>query len=91
MDSSLEKGDNCVNKSLGKLEGSPSGGIGLRNNNNLSIVIEKADYRGTTTSKLEDLLVGKCGTSLLIAVSSMKPVRSSVQRKSREKTLEERG
>lgn len=43
MDSSFEKGDNCINKSLRRLEGCPSGGIDLRNNNRLSVVIKKAE------------------------------------------------
>lgn len=72
MDNSLGKGDNCTSKSLSRLKGCPSGGIDLRNSNNLPIVIEKAQYRGTTASELEDLLMGRCGTSLLTATSSMK-------------------
>lgn len=55
MDNSLGKGDNCTSKSLSRLKGCPSGGIDLRNSNNLPIVIEKAQYRGTTASELEDL------------------------------------
>lgn len=43
---------------MSKLEGCPSGRIDLRNGNNLSMVIEKAEYRGTTASKVEDLLMG---------------------------------
>lgn len=43
MDSSLGKGDNCINRCLRRLEGCPSGGIGLRNNNSLSVVIEKEE------------------------------------------------
>lgn len=71
MDNSLEKEVNYSSKSLCRLEGCPSGGIDLRNSNYFSIVI-KAAYRTTTASKLEDSLLGRCGTSLLTAIFSMK-------------------
>lgn len=71
MGNSLEKEDNYASKSLCRLEGCPSGGIDLINSNNFFIVI-KAAYRATTTSKLEDSLLGRCGTSLLTIVFSMK-------------------
>lgn len=44
MDSSLEEGDNCINRCLRRLEACPSGGIALRNNNSLFVVREKAEY-----------------------------------------------
>lgn len=44
MGSSLEKGDNCINRCLRRLEGCPSRGIEFRNNNSLSVVLEKAEY-----------------------------------------------
>ena len=65
-----------------------SEGVDLRNNNNLSTVIEKAEYTGTTASKLEDLLIGRRGTSLLTTLISMKLAGSLVKRRSREKRFE---
>lgn len=57
MDNSLEKEGNSRSKSLSRLEGSQSRGADLRDNADVSIVIEKAEYRGITASKLEDLLM----------------------------------
>ena len=51
------KEGNSRSKSLSRLEGSPSRGADLRDNADVSIVIEKAEYRGITASKLEDLLM----------------------------------
>lgn len=70
MDNSLEKEGNYASKSLCRVERCPSGETDLRYSNNFSIVI-KAAYRATTASKLEDSLLGRCGTSLLTAIFSM--------------------
>ena len=51
------KESNSRSKSLSRLEGSQSRGADLRDNADVSIVIEKAEYRGITASKLEDLLM----------------------------------